>query len=463
MRKLLIAGLILMGCSLMTGCSEKEDDPIKETDNTENSITIGSSEDTTPSFTDEGGTAQLTFTATSDWRADVQLTRATTDNSWCRVSPESGKAGKAMIDIITEPNTTATARQAVISILCGEAVKQIVVSQEGVKNNGNENNNPDTFADEPYFQTDFWFRTDAQKMGLRGKVKVMRTDIGWTSEDRSEFDEKGNLLRYITYEEDGKIYTITSYTYDDQNRPMTKNVSGEDNKPFDSYTYEYENGEKMIPTNTTWNHAQAIYKGLSAIKRIQDCGGYYQREDLYFIVTAEGNVVVKDSSYVEITIGTLYPNNEPQVYEYPIVYRDGMPYSSFNVTSCEYYVNGMIKTYVANMKQFYAANAAQASDETTQYGESNHVWNAISFNAGENPPSNYGGTLYWATYTYNENGDIVSGKRSYDGTGITNTDTYSNYKYDKHGNWIERHEAIELLWQEGFTDDTKQRAFEYYE
>ena len=214
MRKLLITGLILMGCSLMTGCSEKEDDPIKETDNTENSITIGSSEDTTPSFTDEGGTAQLTFTATSDWRADVQLTRATTDNSWCRVSPESGKAGKAMIDIITEPNTTATARQAVISILCGEAVKQIVVSQEGVKNSGNENNNPDTFADEPYFQTNFWFRTDAQKMGLRGKVKVMRTDIGWTSEDRSEFDEKGNLLRYITYEEDGKIYALVDETVD---------------------------------------------------------------------------------------------------------------------------------------------------------------------------------------------------------------------------------------------------------
>lgn len=81
----------------------------------------------TPNFKSEGGESTIEFTAKSDWSVSVVNTRA---ESWCSVSPLSGKAGKASLTIRTAANETYDERNATITLRAGTDSKNIIVTQK---------------------------------------------------------------------------------------------------------------------------------------------------------------------------------------------------------------------------------------------------------------------------------------------------------------------------------------------
>lgn len=81
----------------------------------------------TPNFKSEGGESIIEFTAKSDWSVSVVNTRA---ESWCSVSPLSGKAGKASLTIRTAANETYDERNATITLRAGTDSKNIIVTQK---------------------------------------------------------------------------------------------------------------------------------------------------------------------------------------------------------------------------------------------------------------------------------------------------------------------------------------------
>ena len=73
-------------------------------------------------FTDGGGTANVSFTTTVPWTAS-------SNGTWCTVSPTSGAAGSGSVTLTIASNDTYEERNAVVTLQAGTAKKTIAVKQ----------------------------------------------------------------------------------------------------------------------------------------------------------------------------------------------------------------------------------------------------------------------------------------------------------------------------------------------
>ena len=78
-------------------------------------------------FSTDGGVNTISFTTTKEWTAHVITSRA---DDWCTISPTSGTAGEATMNICTKPNEDLEDRQATIVIEAGTVSESITVSQK---------------------------------------------------------------------------------------------------------------------------------------------------------------------------------------------------------------------------------------------------------------------------------------------------------------------------------------------
>lgn len=116
--------LLSIVCSVLTlvACSKKGVEP----DNLQPTITIPASENVNPSFTDEGGSAIVSFATNANWSAGVVESGAT----WCTVYPASGGSGSHTLTIIAAKNDAPDSRTATIRIMAGTATQTITVTQK---------------------------------------------------------------------------------------------------------------------------------------------------------------------------------------------------------------------------------------------------------------------------------------------------------------------------------------------
>ena len=75
-------------------------------------------------------TTTLQFTATDNWTATVDDTKA---SNWVSVVPVSGGAGDVTMTVTAQPNTTPNPRRAKVTIKCGTAIKTFTISQSAAK------------------------------------------------------------------------------------------------------------------------------------------------------------------------------------------------------------------------------------------------------------------------------------------------------------------------------------------
>jgi hypothetical protein len=137
MKKISIAliSALCLACGCSTGGDEPDPQPVNPNNtNNNNSTNATTTEklqlDTTsasPTFSSDGGTTQISVTATSAWTADVASSRTL---DWCTVSPTSGEAGTSKLTITTLPNTTYDERNATITIKSGPLTKTYSISQK---------------------------------------------------------------------------------------------------------------------------------------------------------------------------------------------------------------------------------------------------------------------------------------------------------------------------------------------
>ena len=113
MKRVLLFLILVIGCSLLASC-EKE--------------TILSVDQTSITIPDTGGSQSVSLSTNKPWTAS-------SNQSWCKVSPSSGEeASSSRITINCESNTTYDARNASITFTCAEKTVSVNVSQE--TNNG---------------------------------------------------------------------------------------------------------------------------------------------------------------------------------------------------------------------------------------------------------------------------------------------------------------------------------------
>lgn len=314
------------------------------------------------------------------------------------------------------------------------------------------------FSDQDYYKVNYWKRTSAQKMGLRGPVKSWyKTMNGSKLNGYSlyQYDKAGNLIRETYFQDLVESYEIT-YKYDSQNR-VTERNSG-----TLVTTFQYDNGDRMVASNY-WsiyaNNNDDIRVGLSAMIEVDDQGDHEQRAEWLYSFDENGNLQICIHRYPCDYEGNLIGNWEDRDTIY-IEYKDGMPYSGGPIKGTEYYPNGMIKQVVTKSFETYYGTVTEG---TYTYIESDRVWEPASYDAGGFPDRDPYGSHYWSIYSYNEYDDLTAVKSAYWSIDTEYNNTYDRYKYDQYGNWIERNETTEPIFQHGeHFGHIAGRVIEYY-
>lgn len=353
-------------------------------------------------------------------------------------------------------------------------------------NTGNEKgktDNPATvetdWSDPAWYSTNFWDRTDRERAGLRGPVKKWHIS-NYTTYDEYEYDREGHLVadRYVQLDADDLGHEWY-YTYDANGHRIKAecSIASPEEGFQDTYEYEYANTGKYVAT--TWfmlgpeisDAESGIQKDLSRSLRVykQPLTTYYWENTFTF--NEAGNLVIKETSY-SISAGSEEREGETTI-EYTVVYENGYPKSldsdklSFNVINITYYPNGMYKDFV--YKQVNSYNSDTGWDTHTYRMLENPRYLAIeSFDLG-GTASYMTLTPKWMRRSYDAHFDIVKNEESYgegaytEGAEPTFTDTWTEYTYDKYGNWVTRveHVVARYTGQEG--DTTIQREMEYFD
>ena len=137
MKALNFISTILLAMMLLVSCGGGDDPvapdkPIVPERPTEPSITVPSGEKDYFSkgitFDTNAGEQDFTFQTDADWTISVASTRS--GESWCSVSPTSGKAGKHTVKVRTEANTTYDNRQVTLTLATGSTKKTIAITQK---------------------------------------------------------------------------------------------------------------------------------------------------------------------------------------------------------------------------------------------------------------------------------------------------------------------------------------------
>ena len=99
----------------MTACSDSDDGPSINGTGISGESWVGLSN---VDMSNDGETRKFTFTAQDAWNAS-------SNESWCKVSPARGRDGKSEITITSEPNTTDKTRTATVTINVSGASKKV--------------------------------------------------------------------------------------------------------------------------------------------------------------------------------------------------------------------------------------------------------------------------------------------------------------------------------------------------
>lgn len=348
--------------------------------------------------------------------------------------------------------------------------------------NGNgENNKKDStqvkvdWSDPDWYSVNFWERTDRQKAGLRGPVK--KWHIGnYTTYREYEYDRAGHLIKeYYVDTEDPEENDETRYTYDAQGHRIKEEYypSYSKDEPTSYWVYEYENTGKFVAREWFMMGPQVsdavdgIWKDLSKASYviIQPLTTYYRD---YTYTFRNDSLVIWEHTY-DIDLGSEEPRNDDTL-EYVYAYKDGYPKSlqtdklRFQIDTITYYPNGMYKDFVFREENAYNFDTG---------------WDVHSFTMLDNPrylevdTFSLGGrastislTPQTMKKTYDSHYDIVRNDEWYTtntDTVPTYTDTWTEYTYDKYGNWETRVEAVVGRWDGNCYPSTITRVMEYFE
>ena len=333
------------------------------------------------------------------------------------------------------------------------------------------------FSAPDWYDTFFWDRTDRQKAGIRGPVKSTHLRTPIYTNDRYNiytFDEAGHLLKEEHKQIDTDVYNHSlTYSYDDKGRRIK--MEYKQGNVTNGYTCEYENGDRYVAVSGyNWIHMYGVYvgdgngyangqdlvgimKGLSAVHFATEEEFWYDYAEYKYEFDEDGNLTItvtdtygqeKDKLSTETTIWYVtYENGLP--VSSTRKKGDGVPYTE--IEKVEWQANGL------------PAKLVMPGGETYEYEENGRTV-LVKKHYGY---TDWGG-MRGEEYFYDEHFDLV--QRDLDvndeAYGIHH-DNYTEYKYDRYGNWTSRKEALTpIFWdgtEAGKSANTVLQVIEYFE
>jgi|GEM_PF-3502883 len=121
-------GLLLLIFGVICCSKTEPDNPDKPVTPAEpDKLELSASVDRNPVVSVEGGTVEISFTASTSWSASIINDRA---DAWCSVSPASGSAGSGKVVVTVKQNSEPDDRSASVVIKAGTASQTINVTQK---------------------------------------------------------------------------------------------------------------------------------------------------------------------------------------------------------------------------------------------------------------------------------------------------------------------------------------------
>ncbi len=340
------------------------------------------------------------------------------------------------------------------------------------ENPGTPGTEEPNFDPEPWYNTNFWDRTDREKEGLRGPVK--KWHIGtYTTYDEYEYDQSGRLVKqaYVntTDSESGHEWR---YTYDSKGRCI-KRVYYDSyyTDGGDYYEFEYNNEGKYVAGDfffagpSVAGYLDGIIKDLSLIRYVMVQPDRKTFRETIYTFGDDGNLFVEEHTYL-LMMGSDEKEYE-ESYFYTWVYEGGYPKSletdnlRYKVLNITYYPNGMYKDFVFKEQNSY--NFDTGWDTHTYKMLDNPRYLEVETFVLGGTPSSISLTPGKRLKTYNEHYDIVKNEEWYEDVATpTYTDTFTNYTYDKYGNWVTHEETVIARWTGQESTSTIERVIEYY-
>lgn len=334
--------------------------------------------------------------------------------------------GRTYTNVYIQENTGA-ARKAVITYSMGSYKKYVKINQRA------KGETRPVEALPEYANTDFWHRTDREKMGLYGPVSYYRNTT-YVGEDEYFFDREGHLIKSCNEE-----YT-TEYTYDEKGRLSYYKVTGNDSGTVTSeYFYEYNNIGKL--TLTLYSPGtNYLIPDLSHYRSIQYCPESQIHDETYTF-DETGMTVVEyneikgygyDQHFDDNTYHVEYNGAYPASYSYFTQGGEGRGFGPV-----EMFPNGMLKSYNETFGSVYGYDFRQ--DTRISFMDYAGAMLVTRFQLIR-PEYLDNGDNYIIDLIYNDRKELKEVVRD-NGNRIT----LSGYIYDKYGNWIHR-EVSDLLW-----------------
>ena len=371
------------------------------------------------------------------------------------------------------------------------------------------------FTPEEWYETNFWERTDREKMGLRGPVKTCRIfntvyqfdREGHLVSERSSVSEKWDMLTIYSYDEKGRLIKSEMCNHVGKNEEGLPDMNPAKNPNYDwagrdVYEYEYGNSGKFVLTEPNINGFRScgfcnqgdpretispIIKDLSVIryKHVNyavDAVGHYDKEYVFegdqmsvryhsydrelvidWIINEytqyddDGNII--GGSWSGKHEGDIVADSESEYTLSDCGYKDNYPYSFMDerfggVTSVTWADNGM-------------PLRIEGTDGITQYYPGKRHINFKRWDCVPGKPHDaLLGFSYWYEYTIDEHEDYSGYRESLmdDDSRIRQFKWY-DYVYDSYGNWTQYTYDSEAIFAVG-TDEksttTISREIEYY-
>lgn len=221
MRKILLQ-LMLLPLLILSACSDDDKgDP---------TIIIAKDQQNQTAFADDTDKT-IRFTATQDWRTEVDYTGTKATEPWVTLDPPSGEAGEVTVSVTLGKNFTGVNRRAVIKIICGGTTITVIIEQKAETENGEiPDEQPDLPEPGPH--------PDARR------IAEVRTYEDGDYRVFFNYDDKGRITKYYMCENGSEqnIYEYT-YVYESEER-ITEHFTSRDNAYILSgnLTYTLENG-----------------------------------------------------------------------------------------------------------------------------------------------------------------------------------------------------------------------------
>lgn len=370
---------------------------------------------------------------------------------WIQISVYDSEGDNHYAHINMSSNNTGAAREADVVFASGDYKKAIHIRQRA---------KGDELAEQKaaYFDTNFWERTDREKMGFFGPVKYFRDCSDSPSSHKNYeyfFDEAGHLTKLVQQGE-----YVYEYKYNAKGqRTYCKCYEMESGAAMYEEFWEYNNSDRLVYLFPEISD-DAFVKGLSKYRKVED--------PKYGSETIENTYTFTDDNKLRVEEKRMGDYSSVNTYIFDLADGNLYNYADFNsygeghgISGVTFFKNGMLASLIHTFGSAYGYQYRE--DMSFRFADYAGRMLIEHYESVQPEYPNSQRNIYH-DYLYNAHKDLRQVDVKTDAGTVRCY--YKGYIYDSHGNWTHR-SLSDTSWgtQQSWTwfVDCSDRLIDYFE